>query len=178
MKKVFIAICALATLTFASCEKQPVGGTATEKTAGQWAVQCIAVDEAGEVVLEDEDLFGIGTFMLLTYNSAENIADSMWISDINDAMGYIWDYHGFLVKTGCNQANSTFSVTNGLDIIDGDTVNITNGKVLYGAAKTPSGMPADSIVFDVLFSGDPYAGAYYDRLRITGYRYTGLANDE
>jgi len=178
MKKVYLAILALATLTFASCEKEPIGGTATEKMAGQWYVECIAVDAEGKVVLEDADLFGIGKFIINTFNTSDNTPDSMWIGDVDDAMGYIWDYYGFQVKVGCNLTNETFSVVNGFDIIDEDVVNITNGKILRSAGKTPSGMPADSIVFDILFDSDPYAGAYYDHLRITGIRYTGLANDD
>ena len=53
MKKVLYAILALATLTLASCEKDPIGGTATEKMAGQWYVQVQGVDAAGTVLYED-----------------------------------------------------------------------------------------------------------------------------
>ncbi len=178
MKKVLYAILALATLTLASCEKDPIGGTATEKMAGEWYVECIAVDADGEIVLEDADLFGIGKFWLNTFNTAANTTDSMWVGDVDGAMGNIWDDNGFQVKVGCNLANGTFSVANGFDIIDEDVVNITDGKILFGAGKTPSGVQADSIVFDIAFGADPYAGAYYDRLRITGIRYTGLAADD
>ena len=172
MKKVLYAILALATLTLASCEKDPIGGTATEKMAGQWYVQVQGVDEDGAVLYEDEDLFGIGNFWLLTYNTAANDADSMWISDVD---GAFWE---FQIKVGCNQADQTFSIAAGPDILNGITADITNGKILNKAATTPSGMPADSIVFEVLFSDDPYAGVYYDHLRVSGYRYTGLANDD
>lgn len=172
MKKVFYAIVALAALTLTSCDKDPIGGTATESMAGQWYVNVQGLDTDGSVLYEDEDLFQIGNFWLLTYNTADNDLDSMWIRDVDKAF---WD---FQIKVGCNQANATFGIAQGDDILNGITAEITNGKILYGAAKTPSGMPADSIVFDVLFSDDPYAGLYYDRLRVTGYRYTGLANDD
>ncbi|MBQ7530632.1 MAG: hypothetical protein IJT12_02880 [Paludibacteraceae bacterium] len=184
MKKILYAILALATLTLASCEKDPIGGTATEKMAGQWYVQVQGVDAAGTVLYEDEDLYGIGNFWLLTYNTAANTADSMWISDVD---GAFWE---FQVKVACNQSAGTFSAAAGEDILNGATAVITNGKILYGAAKTPSGMPADSIVFEVLFDDDPYAApneealganfkfALYDHLRVSGYRYTGLANDD
>ena len=63
--------------------------------------------------------------------------------------------------------------------IAGETFTLTNGKILKGAATTPSGMPADSIVFEVKFSDDKYPATYgYDRYRVSGYRYTGLVNDE
>ena len=172
MKKVLYAILALATLTLASCEKEPVGGTATEKMAGQWYVQVQGVDAKGAVLFEDEDLFGIGNFWLLTYNTSANSADSMWVSDVD---GAFWE---FQIKVGCDQANETFGVKAGADILNGITADITNGKILRQAATTPSGAKADSLVFEVLFSDDPYAGVYYDHLRVSGYRYTGLANDD
>jgi hypothetical protein len=48
------------------------------------------------------------------------------------------------------------------------------GKVLYDQATTPGGMPADSIVFYISFDD----GDYYENYRVSGFRYTGLANDE
>ena len=182
MKRVLYAILALATLTLASCEKDPIGGTATEKMAGQWYVQVQGVEADGTVLYEDEDLYGIGNFWILTYNTADNKSNELWISDVDKAF---WN---FQVKVNCNIADATFSVSGAEDIIGGEAVDITNGKILYGAAKTPSGMPADSIVFEVLFEDDPYAapnegkpgfeGAFYDHLRVSGYRYTGLVNDD
>ena len=41
-------------------------------------------------------------------------------------------------------------------------VDVTDGKVLAGAATTPSGMPADSIVFFVNVQGD-------DTYKIAGF---------
>ena len=72
----------------------------------------------------------------------------------------------------------------GNEIFDDDVENacntfITDGKILKGAATTPSGMPADSIVFNVEFDDDPYPGAYgYKNYRVSGYRYTGFSNDD
>ncbi|MBR6250609.1 MAG: hypothetical protein IKR17_05370 [Bacteroidales bacterium] len=37
---------------------------------------------------------------------------------------------------------------------------------------------ADSICFYVVFSDDKYVGKYWDKIRVSGYRYTGLAADE
>ena len=51
------------------------------------------------------------------------------------------------------------------------TLSITDGKVLEGEATTPSGMPADSIVFFVNVQGD-------DTYKIAGFRRTGFAEDE
>ena len=176
MKKLFFAILALATLTFASCEKEPIGGTATQEMAGQWYTTIQHIDKDGSVMYDGEDLFGIGQFWTLTYNTAADKAEEMWISDVD---GAFWEYQ---VKVKCNISDKSFTVTEGEDILNGALVTITNGKILPSAAKTPSGMKADSIVFDILFSDDPYAygagGPYYDHLRVTGYRYTGLAADD
>ena len=172
MKKLFFAICALATLTFASCEKEPIGGTATEKMAGQWAVTLQHCDADGNLLYGGADLFGIGEFLVLTFNDALNSPDSLFIQDYK---GAFWD---FKVKAACDQANGTFAIKAGYDYQNGIDVDVINGKILRGAAKTPSGMPADSIVFEIAFSDDPYVGSYYDHHRITGYRYTGLAGDE
>lgn len=171
MKKVYLAILALAAFTFASCEKNPIGGTATEKMAGQWQVCLQHCNENDSVLYDGEDLFGVSPFLLLTFNAADNSADSLWVSDL----GNFWD---FQVKTACNQALDTFGIIGGADIANGISVDIFGGKILFGAAKTPSGAKADSIVFDVSFSDDPYVGTYYHHHRITGFRYTGLAADE
>ena len=171
MKKVYFAIVALAAVVLTSCEKAPIGGTATEKMAGQWQVCLQHCDENDSVLFDGEDLFGVSPFMVLTFNTAENDADSIWVSDL----GNFWD---FQVKAACDQANATFAIKEGADIANGISVEIHGGKILYGAAKTPSGAKADSIVFDIAFSDDPYVGTYYHHHRITGFRYTGLAADE
>lgn len=174
MKKSIFFIVSFAIVMLAtSCKKTPVGGTATQSLAGQWYVEVLGIDENGAVLYEDEDLYGLGFWHLLTYNTSENTEDSMWIQDVD---GAFWD---FKVKVGCNLANETFSVDEAENQqYSPCKVTITNGKILRGAATTPSGMPADSIVMDILFDDDTYAGVAYDRLRVSGYRYTGLAADD
>lgn len=181
MKKVYFAILALATLTFASCEKDPAGGTAVEKLSGQWYVNVQGIDEKGEVLYEDADLYEAGNFLILTHNTEDNDPTKLFVNDL----GNFWD---FAVVTKCDLGANSFKVTEGEDIVNGALVTITNGKILFGAATTPSGAKADSIVFDVLFSDDVYAAPnegmpgfefpLYDRLRMTGYRYTGFVADE
>lgn len=155
-----------------SCKKTPIGGTATESLSGQWYVEILGIDENGDLLYTDDELYGAGFQHLITYNTSENTEDSMWIQD---AEGKIWD---FKVKVACDLANQTFSINEGENQqYSPCKVTITNGKILKGAATTPSGMPADSIVMDILFDDDPYAGSIYDRLRLSGYRYTGFYND-
>lgn len=172
MKKLYFAIIALAAFTFASCEKDQPGATAVEAMSGQWYVHLQHVDEAGELLWDGEDLFGVGNFLILTHNTADNDPKKLFINDL----GNFWE---FQVVANCDLASKTFSVTDGEDFLNGIQVTIKNGKILPGAATTPSGMKADSIVFEVAFSDDPYpAAGYYDHHRISGYRYTGLVNDD
>ena len=186
MKKILFALVALASFTLVSCEKEKVGGTALESMAGQWYVTVQGIDEDGSVLYEDEDLYGFGPFVLLTYNDANDSSNKMFIQDTPNAEGDLfWD---FKVKVDCDLDAETFGLRGAVDYNYSIDVDITNGKILKGAATTPSGMAADSIVFDVLFEDDKYAEAnigkpgvtttYYYQLRMTGYRYTGLAADE
>jgi len=172
MKKILFLLFA-AGLMLTSCEKEKAGGTATEKTAGQWYVTVTAVDEAGETVYEDEDLFGLGHFVLLTYNTNSNVNTEMWVDDDEN----FWE---FKVKVDLDYNAGTFSTK---DFVENQTyesgVKISDGKILFGAATTPSGSPADSIVFYVDFDDDPYPSAYgYANYKISGFRYTGLAGDD
>ncbi len=160
-----IALCAI----FTSCEKDEIGGTATEALAGQWYVVYDGVDENGEVTMEDP--FGVGRTLLLTYNTSKNTPNEIFIDDL----GNFWEYK---VKVNSNASNLTFSANDSIDYYNGITIDITDGKILKGATHTPSGAVADSIVFYVAFEDDEYIGAYWDKIRVSGYRYTGLAADE
>ena len=95
---------------------------------------------------------------------------------------------GYFVK--CQGLDYEVGVKKGEDDIENFcNITITDGKILKGAATTPSGMPADSIVFYVEFDDDytlddegnvVYAPEYYGfkNYRVSGYRYTGFTNDD
>jgi hypothetical protein len=170
MKRIIFLTIVMAAF-LASCEKDEIGGTATEKVAGTWSVSVDAVDAAGEVVFED--FFGIGHFNLLTYNTVKNVPTELWVDD----GGNFWE---FKVVVDLDYGAGLFSTKDFVDNHAYDSqVKISGGKVLYGAATTPSGMPADSIVFYVSFDDDTYPDDYgYENYKVSGYRYTGLANDE
>ena len=51
---------------------------------------------------------------------------------------------------------------------------VANGKILENAAKNEHGMPTDSIVFEIFFDDDKYAGTYWTRLRATGRKHSGF----
>lgn len=171
MKKI-VLLFSLAMFVFQSCKKDEIGGTATEKVAGEWSVTADALKADGSLV--EKDVYGLGHFLIGTYNTVENSGNLMWIDDYTN----FWKFKG---QVNVDLNSSTFSGANIQNAsTSGDDIKftITNGKILKGAAKTPSGMPADSIVFEVKFSDDDPVANGFDRYRITGYRYTGLVNDE
>ena len=171
-KTIFLMMLAVAALLTA-CDKDEAGGTATESMAGQWYVTVTCVDENKATVYEDDEFFGLGNFLLLTYNTADNVADKMWVDDL----GNFWE---FQVKVDIDQDALTFT-SNG-EVANNAyecNVNIWDGQIIYGAATTPSGMPADSIVFYVTFDDDPYPYYYgFDSYKVSGFRYTGFDADD
>lgn len=171
MKKVLYLLMMCAGLVFTSCEKDEAGSTATAALAGDWYVTVDAVDANGNVFAED--FFEIGHTHLITYNTASNIPTEMYVSDL----GYFWEY---TIRVNCDVNSLTFSSNGAVKNEDYDCmVTLEDGKILMGAATTPSGMPADSIVFYVSFSDDEYPAAYgYSKYKVSGYRYTGLAADD
>ena len=174
MKKIFLyTVLLISGLVFiTSCEKDEIGGTATEKMAGEWYVTVIAVDADGNTVYSDDELFGIGHFHLDTYNTSSNSMSELWVND----NGNFWD---FKVKANIDLNALTFQATDAQNEAYDSKVTITNGKILYDAATTPSGMPADSIVFNVNFNDDTYPADYgFDSYKVSGFRYTGFTGDE
>lgn len=174
MKKIlfYLFILGLFPLLTISCEKDEIIGTVTEDMAGEWFVTVVAVDDAGNVVYEDEDLYGLGHFHLDTYNTSADNESQMWIDD----NGNFWE---FKVKMNINFAAKTFQAAAAQNEYYDCQVTITDGKILENAATTPTGMPADSIVFHVNFSDDTSPVDYgFAKYRVAGFRYTGFANDE
>lgn len=173
MKKYIFLIILAAAFTFVACDVETdvePGGTSVEKMAGFWTVNVDAVDENGEVVAEDP--FGLGHSQVNTFNTAANVATEMWITDD----GNFWDYK---LKVDVDYAARTFTSNGPKDNTSYESkVTIDGGKVLEGAAHTPSGMPADSIVFYVSFDDDTYPAKYgWAKYRVAGFRYTGFASD-
>lgn len=180
MKKLFYLIIALVTISFTSCEKEPIGGTATQSLAGQWVVWVDGYDTVGDsVVIEN---FNGGACFLITYNTAANDPNQFFVSD----QGGFWD---FVVRIACDPKALTFGDAAPVENESYPcNVTLTNGKIVPNGTKTPSGMPADYIQFDINFDDDDMGGDYagmtagevfgFDVYRVYGYRYTGLVNDE
>ena len=63
----------------------------------------------------------------------------------------------------------------------GESVSITDGKIIKGGTETPSGMKADYIEFFVSFSNDYILENYLPegtKYKVSGFRYTGFTEDE
>ena len=161
LKYILVSIFAIA---FSSCDKEEIGGTATEDLAGEWMVTVNLAVANGNIIAEDP--YGLGYFQIITYNTASNVSSEMWI---NDLKGF-WD---FIVKIPCDANSQTFGSSTPVQNTAYDCqVTITNGKVVYGGTVSPvGGRPADSIEFLISFSDDDPGTTYL----IKGYRRTGLS---
>ena len=231
----FAALLLAAALT--SCEKDDIGGTATESMAGQWLCTIDAVDDNGNPITQTLDgdpndgvnYFGIdGDYgertHILTYNTADNDPNVMWIDNMgvgNFAEEYAdyYDRYGafpsYTIKTkvNVNQNTLTFSSdesenfgdgyqwwvqqpetdADGNPVLDEDGAPVLEdvlidvqampvtieGKILLGAGRQNNGSPADSIVFFVTYKDDPwFPDDGYTRYKVSGIRYSGLAEND
>ncbi|MFR9554631.1 MAG: lipid-binding protein [Rikenellaceae bacterium] len=165
MKNIFkILALPLIALFALSCEKDDIGGTATESMAGEWVITAIeCYDTDGNYYGEYCEYYDC-TFSIYTFNTAANVEDEMWISDAG--AGYFWYFQS---KVDINQTTKTFSATDSEDLYYGITINFTDGVITTDGATSPTGMPTDAISFTAEFSDDP--GYLY---KYSGYRWSGF----
>lgn len=151
-------------LVFASCQNDDIEYTETGKLAGEWWVTCEAKDASGTW----QDL-GLGHVPLLTYNTAANKADEMYVDD----QGKFWD---FKVKASVTAGTLKFGSDAKLENLSYENcqVTLTNGEVLYGVGHSKTGIATDSICFYVQFSDDKDNLTY----KVAGHKRTGWTNDE
>jgi hypothetical protein len=164
MKKLLYFATLMLTVLTASCSKDEIEGTATQALAGQWYVRLNVVNADGTVTVDPE---GFGKRIINTYNTSDNIATEMWVSDMHK-------FKNFAVKTVCDGGALTFNTVGEAENSYNakNKVTITNGKILPGAGRQYNGSAADSIVFDLKLSN---ASTTY---RISGIRYSGLVENE
>jgi hypothetical protein len=176
MKKVLYFAALLFCAGLVSCEKDKIGGTATESMAGDWYVTVDAADENGNAIEGFEDLFGLGRVHMITSNTAANVASELMIDDL----GSFWT---FRVKTIANPGDLSFAsaapvnANDTINNLNGDPiwVKVEGGKILPRAGRQNNGSIADSIVFYVSFSDDSYpAKNGYSKYKVSGIRYSGL----
>lgn len=163
MKKIlkYTALLVVA-LLLGSCSKDEPGNTSTVNLAGEWAVTVDAVI-GGETI---EDAFGLGEFMIITYNTNADDGKEMWINDLEQ----FWN---FIVKVPCNPSARTFGAPGFRPDAanEGVEVEVTEGSVVPRGAISPTGKPVDAISFRVNFSDDENGVDYY---LVHGYRRTGF----
>ena len=196
MKKiVYFAATLLLGLTFTSCDKEEIGGTATESMAGQWYVDIsveeqirrLNVDDSGNPIDGGEHYFGYDEerILLLTYNTASNSPSQMWIDDMGwfDLGAYYgnknYPNYSFKNLVSIDQNNLTFSSNNAENLSGSYGITIEQGKILKGAGRQKNGSPADSIVFYVKYTNDPwYPDDGYAKYKVSGIRYSGLVEND
>ena len=143
-------------MAFTSCQKEDIGGTATESLAGDWY---LVASVNGNPIW--------GPFHLLTYNTSANNPNEIWVDDQEN-------FYTFKVKATGDINSLTFSAASAQNQ-NGDeiTVNITNGKIVKNGGVQKNGSPADLLMMDVEFSDDP--GTIY---HLEGVRYSGLEEND
>lgn len=155
-----VSLIMLAAVMVLACKKEKdtsAGGTATQAMAGEFWIQ---LKQNNKLVVPD-------FFKIVTYNTAENLPNSMWIDD----QEHLWP---FKVKMIVDPATKTFSAANAKSSYSNITVKINNGKILEKVTKGPvSQTVTDSIYFEAEFSDDP--GEVY---QLAGYRRTRWPEDD
>lgn len=170
-------------LGFASCSTEtdePAGGTAVEKMAGHWIANVdLLLDEItdngdtiplGDTIPNVYANYGIVNFNMHTYNTANNDADTMWITDNNRFWGYT-------IKVPVDVKAMTFECKDVYIYSDEDDdgneydvfCTITEGKVIPNGGLNVNGKPTDAIQYNIEFTDDP--GSIYF---VRGVRYAGF----
>ena len=182
MKKYILLGAFITSLFIGSCspytDEEP-GGTAVQDLCGTWTITVegsygerqgtkdLGAMTKAELDAVDDwyDRHGVGVLALRTYNTANNDKDSIWFDD-----AYFW---GEKFKIGCNYGNLTFQADSVPSISgSGCEVTLRYGQVLKGAATTPRGQKADSIIVYVYYN-DGFDCTY----KFSGFRYTGFSDD-
>lgn len=166
MKRIInITLLLIGIVLFSSCEKEEVPMTSTVDLAGEWMVIVDVID--GDDVYEDG--FGLGQMLWITYNTNADNGKELWLDDL----GSFWETK---VKLPCDVNSLTFGSSTPVpnQYYEDCDITVTGGKVTFGGAVTPSGMPADKFECYITYSDDPDGYTYY----VHGYRRTGFVADE
>ena len=157
MKKILIYILVLSTLVV-SCDTIPdyeIETSSTYPVSGEWWVT-YEFDNGSDTV---DDHLHLGHVHLLTYNTSNSGADSLWVNDNGD----FWD---FRVKVGLNMSSYSFSADSAINHSYESKVSIANGKVIPR-------QDGDSIYFEAYFNDDTDKFKYI----VSGRRIKGFTDD-
>ena len=166
------AVALVMSLGFLSCSvetDEPAGGTAVEKMAGHWIVNTDLIMD-GDTIPKVYANYGIVDWDMHTYNTANNDADTMWLTDNNR----FWRY---TIKVPVNVNALTFACDSVYIYSDEDDdgnpfdvyCTITEGRVIPNGGLNVNGMPTDAIKYNIEFTDDP-GSIYY----VHGVRYAGF----
>lgn len=176
LRYIFIFVL-LAACGLTACERDEpeMKATAALPLAGEWWVTYKLETSPGQ--FEDQ---GGGYTKILTYNTASNRTDSIWVTDVTgDGTRDHGNFWTFRVKSGADMANRTFSVTGNKSIATFDydpydiNITITEGKVIPNGGLSASGVKTDSIYFKMQFEDDP-DNTYI----VSGHKRTGFLEDD
>lgn len=107
-----------------------------------------------------------GFLKVLTFNTADDTATEMWITDKGNWMNVKF-------KCGIDITNLTFSGSNLTNINSDNTVNVSDGIITKDGGASTSGIVTDAISFKIELSDEP--GVIYSA---EGIRKTGYIEDE
>lgn len=132
--------------------------------SGEWRVR---VTDLSTNTLVTNTMYTFGT-----YNTADSVANQMWIRTTSNMAGGLGALRG---KISCNVADLSFNGDNVVDISVSttETFSITEGKVVQDAISMPSGVKADKISFKHATSKVPGKTFLFE-----GYRRTLWPDDE
>ncbi|GHU08603.1 hypothetical protein FACS189431_5170 [Alphaproteobacteria bacterium] len=185
MKKyIYLLFITVLAISLPSCDKLEPGGTEVQDMAGDWWVTNQQSLSEYHYIFENEGsmpneadienwewdyVYDDSHSKVYTYNTAANLPTEMFVED----GGTFWDYK---VRAKVDYPAKTFELPTSANLAYEDCdITIIKGKVLKGAATTPSGVPADSIVFYIKFSDDSYGFTY---TKVSGFRRTGFPADD
>lgn len=189
-----------------SCEKDEPGGTATENVAGEWYVSVDAVLSDGTTVsaadMVKKTFWTNEKGIIRTYNTAANVPDKMYISDMTVYGGgqkgssSISKYLCFRVPVTVNQSTGEFSTENGEQVQNMEInynydpekgweesekysfIKILNGKITKDGGKQNNGTVDDIIEFDLYIdNGYNTLVKNFDHYHVHGIRYSGLVEN-
>jgi hypothetical protein len=184
MKKYISMMLLALSFGFVSCDvetNEDAGGTNVEKMAGHWTVTFYKsgthmdlTTKTGAALDTLTDWSAASSKVsIYTFNTADNLNNIMWFSDY-PAKSSDYSFWQYKIKVNVNYGAETFSCdTIANTSYDGCNITVVGGKILPGAATTPRGAKADSIVAYVQFSDDSAPIVY----KMSGYRYTGFSAD-
>jgi len=167
---IFIGIAFFSILMMSACTKDintyktvDPGKTATYPLNGEFWVRLDAATIAGTDTTWTIDPYSLGYGKILLMNTAANVGDSIWLDDQKN----LWQVK---VRLHCDPVAKTFGITNGKELYNNDTTNVSSGRLILGKGITKSGNVTDSITMVLHWVSDPTTVYRFSGVRRTGFQ--------